>query len=600
MEGMVQATKVDELIEAGLASRALRALAASAEACPAAAPCSKELRSGLDRARLTALARHAAVRAAVGPLLRAWSAAGLDVLVFKGFYLAESVYPDAADRAYSDVDVALRLQEAGDDPVTLAAVAAEVAARTGWHVVWRYGEEAVAGSLHDERYDGHELLQLVHSRTRIELDVHRRLVHNNVNVARATTASERVTAAVWSSSVTTDLVGARVRVPSYVDSAIVGLVAARSWSSDRHELRPHDYLDLAHLMDAGGFGAEELLERARQLGMYRTARSFLRRCDPTRRVFQVGAVAPGARLVLDLTMLPERWPRGVALAWRRAQVLAGEALATWRALPIVRAEVRRWRRGTEPHPVVAVEPGLGPARRPNRRDWAAAVLGVRRSMQLLGLEPGDHPALALRCLGAFATHQRLAVSTMLSDGSLSFLDDHTRLPLDRLGRPRGASRTAWPHTVTRPTAGRLVRAIGLGPARIAIRLEALMLLWLIRVGLERATFAAMQGRLARIFSFRRVRRPFPTTGETPSARVVELGAAISSASRFVPGARCVAQSLAGQSMLNRRGLSSRIHFGFRRTAEGSVSGHAWLEAGGAIVVGDEGLDAFTRTATFDA
>jgi len=146
----------------------------------------------------------------------------------------------------------------------------------------------------------------------------------------------------------------------------------------------------------------------------------------------------------------------------------------------------------------------------------------------------------------------------------------------------------------------LVRAIGLGPARLAIRLEALMLLWLIRVGLERATFAAMQGRLARIFSYRRDRRPVPTTGETPSARVVELGAAISSASRFVPGARCVAQSLAGQSMLNRRGLSSRIHFGFRRTAEGSVSGHAWLEAGGAIVVGDEGLDAFTRTATFDA
>src|SRR5690554_3702979 len=84
LEGTVQPTTVDGLIEAGLASTALRVLDASTDADPETMPCSPELSLGLGRARLTALARHAAVRAAVGPLLRAWSAAGLDVLVFKG------------------------------------------------------------------------------------------------------------------------------------------------------------------------------------------------------------------------------------------------------------------------------------------------------------------------------------------------------------------------------------------------------------------------------------------------------------------------------------------------------------------------------------
>jgi hypothetical protein len=71
------------------------------------------------------------------------------------------------------------------------------------------------------------------------------------------------------------------------------------------------------------------------------------------------------------------------------------------------------------------------------------------------------------------------------------------------------------------------------------------------------------------------------------------------AARFVPGALCVAQALTGQVMLARRSQRSTIHFGFLRSPAGSVEGHAWLEVGDTVVVGDGPLETFTRTATFE-
>src|SRR5690606_40386399 len=111
------------------------------------------------------------------------------------------------------------------------------------------------------------------------VDAHRHLVHGGVAVV-GERKKQRITQAVWDSSRPAELGGVSVRVPAFVDSALVGLVTARSWSDDAHVLRPHDYLDLEALMRAGGFGYAELARRDRDLGAASTLCTILSRFNP--------------------------------------------------------------------------------------------------------------------------------------------------------------------------------------------------------------------------------------------------------------------------------------------------------------------------------
>jgi Uncharacterised nucleotidyltransferase len=87
-------------------------------------PGAHELRPRLEPVRLAMLGRHLRIRAALESLLGAWQAAGIAALLFKGFALAEFVYPDPAQRFYGDVDVLI-------DP-RQATRAAQVARSLGW------------------------------------------------------------------------------------------------------------------------------------------------------------------------------------------------------------------------------------------------------------------------------------------------------------------------------------------------------------------------------------------------------------------------------------------------------------------------------------
>src|SRR5436190_621169 len=61
-------------------------------------------------------------------------------------------------------------------------------------------------------------------------------------------------------------------------------------------------------------------------------------------------------------------------------------------------------------------------------------------------------------------------------------------------------------------------------------------------------------------------------------------------------APCLARALAAQSMLRRRGISSRICLGVAGDGE-ALAAHAWVEVGGAVVVGGAKASRFTRLAT---
>lgn len=59
---------------------------------------------------------------------------------------------------------------------------------------------------------------------------------------------------------------------------------------------------------------------------------------------------------------------------------------------------------------------------------------------------------------------------------------------------------------------------------------------------------------------------------------------VSKAARYVPRATCLTQALAGQYLLARRGIASRIRFGVDATGA-EFRAHAWLISGDSIVLG---------------
>jgi hypothetical protein len=74
---------------------------------------------------------------------------------------------------------------------------------------------------------------------------------------------------------------------------------------------------------------------------------------------------------------------------------------------------------------------------------------------------------------------------------------------------------------------------------------------------------------------------------------------VSKASRYVPRATCLTQALAGQYMLARRGIASRIRFGVDATGA-EFRAHAWLISGDRIVLGGsaQSMRGFNHLADF--
>ncbi|NUS20296.1 MAG: lasso peptide biosynthesis B2 protein [Mesorhizobium sp.] len=60
---------------------------------------------------------------------------------------------------------------------------------------------------------------------------------------------------------------------------------------------------------------------------------------------------------------------------------------------------------------------------------------------------------------------------------------------------------------------------------------------------------------------------------------------VAAAARFVPGATCLTQALAGQYLLARQGSASKISIGIEKGTGSELKAHAWLMSGNHIVLG---------------
>jgi hypothetical protein len=105
------------------------------------------------------------------------------------------------------------------------------------------------------------------------------------------------------------------------------------------------------------------------------------------------------------------------------------------------------------------------------------------------------------------------------------------------------------------------------PSRPALLAEAWLLLLRIRVALW-------------LLPWRRVLALLPADVASSSTVPIErLERAIRVASRLVPRATCLAQALALNHLLSRRGYASCVRIGVAN-AQGRFTAHAWVECGG--------------------
>jgi hypothetical protein len=118
------------------------------------------------------------------------------------------------------------------------------------------------------------------------------------------------------------------------------------------------------------------------------------------------------------------------------------------------------------------------------------------------------------------------------------------------------------------------RLLKLSAAELIVLIQAFGLLAAVRLSLWTVSFGTCRSGWALVLE--RVSKS-PGVPSLPPQRIVWL---TSVASRYVPGAHCLARCIAAQILLARQGYRAEMKIGVRKEGA-SLDAHAWLELGGA-------------------
>ncbi len=338
----------------------------------------------LFQAFMATTARHLKLRAELQTLVRAWSAAGIDVLLFKGFHLAEFVHTAPGLRFYRDVDLVM-------DPAQ-AEEASRIAQAHGWVERWHVSHPVTMSSPYNEAYCGHEVLHLEHPALGVTVDVHRRILHNLHDQLPWCAPQARITAAVWQASDRVAWGGGVVRLPAPEDAILIGPVLNRCWSAwDDWVLEPHDYLDFKTIVESCGVTRAGLVARARSLGCVRTLELFLERCDPFNRHLVLREPTRRERQRWNLALTLERGHAGLARRVVAIKDWPGEVSAAVRQLPTALRVVRLLRRGVPPEEIAhALGETVSVRRSLGHREWWHLQRGTARVLGLLRVDAAEY------------------------------------------------------------------------------------------------------------------------------------------------------------------------------------------------------------------
>ena len=375
-------------------------------------------------------ARHLAARGVLAALLRAWEGEQIHGVVFKGFTLAEFVYPSAGQRAYADVDLLI-------DPRQVPR-ALELATGLGWQTVWSAGVTDDVLALHGAEYTGHEVGQIRHPGVDLAIDLHRRVVHNSHNRLPAHHSAERLTAAFRNAAHQVSWHGTTIRVPSPADAVIFGLALNRCWGSDAWWVKPRDYADFEALCERHQITPRTVMERAVELGVTRTVGIYLRRCDPTRRRLDLRRPSWWSLRWWNLLATPERGPHDLANSLMALVEMWEASLALLRMLPVARRAALHARTRRAPQHGGRLESAKATRGTLDAHGWRTLRRAIHRALRLLRVDAADYQRA--RALAAYEVMRAHGLPVALEHGGTDAGGTaNVRLTLDgRVVEPAGS------------------------------------------------------------------------------------------------------------------------------------------------------------------
>jgi hypothetical protein len=112
-------------------------------------------------------------------------------------------------------------------------------------------------------------------------------------------------------------------------------------------------------------------------------------------------------------------------------------------------------------------------------------------------------------------------------------------------------------------------------------IKALALVCCIRLGLWLLPFRLLKDKVEKIAA--RVNSVSPHPQDFRMVR--KVASCVRRVSRYVPASTCLAQALATQVLLARRGQNTKLRIGVIKSCDGELRAHAWLESDGKIIIG---------------
>ncbi|RWB57593.1 lasso peptide biosynthesis B2 protein [Mesorhizobium sp.] len=119
------------------------------------------------------------------------------------------------------------------------------------------------------------------------------------------------------------------------------------------------------------------------------------------------------------------------------------------------------------------------------------------------------------------------------------------------------------------------RVLSLNGAEMLFLMRCLAVVGAVRLGLTVFSYNHVRGLVTRL----------DAKGAASTGELRRIAWGVAAAARFVPGASCLTQALAGHYLLARQGNASKIRIGIERDTGAELKAHAWLVSGNHIVLG---------------
>lgn len=210
--------------------------------------------------------RHQRIKQTILPLLKAWSEAGIKVMLYKGFYLAECVYEQPAARFYGDVDVIIapeQTQQAFDIAQDLHFLC----------------------ELQDLRKYHHEAFTVRSPDGLAYIEVH----DTSYPLRYAFYLRRRawITKNIWQAAQPISIDDITLYAPSPVDAILLAIFDRYLNAAEFMQHKVSDFNDLWVLKEKFNVSEAEVMARASHLRQAAVTALYLQRCNPWQSIFHI-------------------------------------------------------------------------------------------------------------------------------------------------------------------------------------------------------------------------------------------------------------------------------------------------------------------------